>query len=112
MSNKEKTSSQYRKERNLVRKNRDIDRQKKEKNYISEDFSISEGDFNKAKEGNFCFKNNDVKEEVIEEENESNILEIEEKKIENDEELNNHDEEYEMQLKLIREIELKKSKKI
>ena len=106
MSNKEKTSSQFRKERNSVRKNRDIDRQKKHKNYISEDFSISEGDFNKAKEGKFNFKNNDLKEEVIEEE-ESSALEIEDA----DDEQNNHDDEYEMQLQIMREIELKKSKK-
>ena len=110
MSNKEKTSSQFRKERNSVRKNRDIDRQKKHKNYISEDFSISEGDFNKAKEGKFNFKNNDLKEEVIEEE-ESSALEIEEKKIDADDEQNNHEDEYEMQLQIMREIELKKSKK-
>jgi hypothetical protein len=110
MSNKEKTSSQFRKERNILRKNRDIDRQKKHKNYISEDFSISEGDFNKAKEGKFSFKNDDLTREVIEEE-ESCSLEVEEKKIDIDEELNNHDDEYEMQLQLMRMIELKKTKK-
>lgn len=117
MSNKDKKSSDYRKERNATRKNRDIDRQKKTQNYISEDFSIREGDFDDAKVGKYIIKNttNYSEEKKIKNSNEEQLNETDEDNINNVKNLhdndveNLHDDEYEYQLEMMRKIELKKT---
>jgi len=108
MSNKGKTSSEYRKERNATRKSREKERQKKTQNYISEDFSIREGDFDDVKTGKFpsIIENNDKNyKNTINEQEEIIIEEQHKKDFEYEEELN---DDYEIQLQILKNIALKK----